>query len=247
MRKILTIALTCATIFCFGQGKVLYSLLLVKPKIGQSGAFESSWKAHVAKFHNTDDKRQVYEILTGDLAGSYQLFEGPSSFADMDNAKSSNEAHDIDYEKNVATKLESSYGDYIYRFVDTLSYNGEMQADKYVNNIYNVKMGKMADLTAEIKRGMAVNTALKSPVSNNAFILQFGGSLPQLVIVSNLTDGFKQLDTEYRPGMNATFKAEYLKQFSQEQWDRRINLLQEICNSVKVQVTKFRKDLSSKL
>ncbi len=70
MRKLLLVALVFATTLAFSQGKTLFEISMVKPKTGQFSTFESSWKAHLAKFHNGDDKRTVYEILSGPFAAN---------------------------------------------------------------------------------------------------------------------------------------------------------------------------------
>jgi len=245
MRKLILVLLTVASINVFAQGKTLYHVEMVKPKIGQVTAFESAWKAHVAKFHK-DDKRQVFEIMTGDRTGYYQLVDGPSSYADMDVERKDSKAHDLDYETTVAPKVEYQSGDYVYRFADTLSYNGNVQADKYSYSVYNVKLGKMPDLVAEVKRSMAVNTSIGSQNSSNAYFQLFAGSAPQLVLISNLKDGFKQLEQNYFAGMTDKFREAYIKMYSQQQWDKRSTLLSEITTSYENYLGKRRADLSSK-
>jgi hypothetical protein len=230
----------------FGQGNTLYNVSMVMPKIGQAAAFEAAWKAHVAKFHQGDNKRTVYEILSGDHAGMYQLVDGPSSFADMDKENPKRVAHDLDYNTNVAPKLASESGSYVYRWVDTLSYHGDVKADKYSTTVYNVKLNKMPELIAELKRSMAVNASINSPASSNVFLKQMAGSEPQMVFISNLKDGFKQLDNNYFPGLADKFKEAYIKMYSQAQWDKRLTLLSEITNSYETYISRRRDDLSSK-
>lgn len=75
-----------------------------------NSAFETAWKAHVAKFHNGDDKRIVFEILSGDMAGYYAFVEGPMSLADMDVEKPGQADHDMDYEKTVSITLAEESG-----------------------------------------------------------------------------------------------------------------------------------------
>jgi hypothetical protein len=245
MRKLILVLFIVASINVFAQGKTLFNVLMVKPKIGQVSAFEAAWKAHVAKFHK-DDKRAVYEILSGNRSGYYQLVDGPSTFADMDVERKDSKAHDLDYETTVASKIETASGDFIYRYADTLSYNGGVAANKYSYTVYNLKLGKMPELIAELKRAIAVNTSINSPSSYNSYIQQFAGSAPQLVIITNLKDGFKQLESNYVPGLTDKFKEAYLKMYSQEQWDKRLTLLSEITTSYETYLGKRRDDLSSK-
>lgn len=244
MRNLLIIALTIASAYAFGQGNTLYSGEMVTPKMGKSAAFETQWKAHVAKFHAKDDGRMVFEILSGDNSGSYLLLQGPSSFADIDKERANAKAHGLDYDNNVTPALEKIGGSYTYRWADTLSYNGKVAADKYLETVYHLKSGKAGDLTAEIKRAINVNTIIKSPSSYNTYVKIWSGSKPEIVIVTNLKDGFKQLDNSFMP-MGNTFKDAYIKEYGQEMWDKRGKLLPEITESVDVYISKFRKDLST--
>ena len=78
MKKTFFVWLFMAVAFIVnGQGKTLYTVNIVKPKDGQKYAFEAAWKTHVAKFHNTTDKRNVYEIMSGPWMG-YSLPYHPS-------------------------------------------------------------------------------------------------------------------------------------------------------------------------
>lgn len=245
MRKLLIIALIISSSLCYGQGKTLYSVEMVTPKMGKTASFEAKWKEHLAKFHGKSNSRAVYEILSGDNAGSYLLIDGPSSYADLDVEKPTAKAHDMDYDNNVNPTLEKIGGSYTYRWADTLSYNGDVKADKFVTTIYHCKSGKAADLTAEIKRSIKVNTIIKSPATNNAYVRLWSGSKPEIVIMTNLKDGFKQLDNNFMASTADAFKAAYIKEFGQSLWDRRLILLPEITDSYDVYISKFRKDLST--
>ena len=245
MRKLLVVALTFASVYSMGQGNTLYTVETITPKMGKGSAFESKWKAHLAKFHGQNDSRVIHEILSGDNAGSFVLFEGPISFADMDNAKPNAEAHGLDYENMVSPTTEKVSGVYTYRWVDTLSYNGSMNADKFITTVYRLKPGKLGDLTAETKRALKVNTIMKSQGSYNTYIKLWAGSHPVMVVVSNLKDGFKQLDNNFIPSASPSFKDVYVKEFGQEMWDRRLKLLPEITESIDVSISKLRKDLST--
>lgn len=246
MRKIFLCLLTVSYVMAFGQGNSLYSVSMIKPKTGQFTAFENAWKAHVTKYHNGDDKRMVYEVLTGDNAGYFHLVHGPSSFADFDKENPKKAAHDMDFESTVASKVAEESGSYVYRMVDTLSYNTTVNTNKYVFTVYNLKTGKMSELMSEIKRALEVNKSIQSPSSYTTYVRQMSGSSPQLVIITNLKDGFKQMEMNYFTGLSDKFKDAYIKMHSQGAWDKRQTLLQEITNSYETFLVKRRDDLSSK-
>jgi hypothetical protein len=220
---------------------------MVVPKMGKSTAFETRWKAHMAKFHGKEDGRFVYEILSGDNTGGYLLMEGPTSFADMDKEKANSKAHGADFDDNVTPTLEKISGSNTYRWIDTLSYNGKSNTDKFVTTVYHVKSGMAPDLTAEIKRSIRVNTIIKSPSSYNTYSKLWAGSSPEIVVITNLKDGFKQLDNNFTPSMANTFKDAYIKEYGQEVWDKRVKLIPEITNSYETYISKLRKDLSTEM
>lgn len=244
MRKILILVLAIAMGNAYGQGNTLYQVLFVTPKMGKTTSFERTWKAHHAKYHAKDDGRQVYEILSGDNAGNFMLVHGPTSFADMDKERATDVAHNADYDNTIIPFVEKNSGSYTYRWVDTLSYNGNVKAEKYVTTVYNLKQGKGTDMVDEIKRSIKVNGMINSPSSINTYVKLWAGSRTQYVIVTNLKDGFKQLDLSYTP-TNPAFKETYIKEYGQPQWDKRNMLLPEITESVDVYISKLRKDLST--
>lgn len=246
MRKLnFTAMLACITMLAAGQGKTLYHLTIANPKLGSTNAFETAWKAHVQKYHKGDNKRTVHEILSGDHAGKFQLISGPSAFADMDTERPTDMAHDQDYDKTVVPAVQAMSGSYVYRHADTLSYNGDVTAEKFFTTIYNVRRGKFNDFTAEIKRAVATNKAINSPNSYNTYVKLWTGTSPQIVIVSNLKNGFKQMDAGFAPSTSAAFKEQYIKIFGQEQWDKRMTAVMDFVESSEVFISKLRKDLSS--
>ncbi len=60
-----------AAISASGQGKTLVTVDMILPMKGMKSAYEAAWKNHMNKFHNTDDKRTVYEITSGANMGGY--------------------------------------------------------------------------------------------------------------------------------------------------------------------------------
>jgi hypothetical protein len=74
------------------------------------------------------------------------------------------------------------------------------------------------------------------------------GSKQQLVIRRVLKDGFKELETNYFPSTTEAFKAAYIKQYGQADWDKYRELPITIYNYIDGMETflvKERKDLSS--
>ena len=245
MRKLLFIAGAFVCTSTFGQGKTLYDVEIVHPKDGQTAAYGKAWKSHIVKFHNGDDKRYAEEIVSGSRSGDIMIITGPYALADLDMTKPNAAAHGTDFDLTVSPYV-ASYSEWgTYRWADTLSYNSNVQADKFVTTVYHLKPGKASDLIAEIKRAIVVNTKIKSPSSYNTYVKLFAGSSPEIVIVTHLKDGFKQLDNSFSPTMSKDFQNGYVQEYGQAAWDKRQNLLPEITTSWETYLSKVRKDLSS--
>jgi hypothetical protein len=247
MRKILFFLLLTGAVNSIAQTKSLVSVLMVKPKIGQQQKFEDAWIAHLKKYHQADttNHRGVFEILSGPRTGCFYITDDNLSWADMDVERPTDKAHDLDYSSTVATTIESESGDMIYRWADTLSYNPAVQATKFVITAYHCKPGKQNDMTDEIKRAIAVNKQINSPISYNGYIQTLSGSQPVVLIVRSFKDGFKELDPDYYKGLNDKFKAAYIQMFGQAQWDKRMTSIADLTDLTEQEMMKYRPDLSS--
>jgi hypothetical protein len=247
MRKILIFLFLTGVINSFAQTKSLVGVLLVTPKIGQEQNFENAWIAHLKKFHQADttDRRSVFEITSGVRTGSYYLTSSNLSWADMDVERTTDKAHDMDYSSTISSNIESQSGEMIYRWADTLSYNANVQATKCMLTVYHIKTGKQNDVTDEIKRSIAVDKKINSPISFSGFILSLAGSKPEVVIIRNLKDGFKELDPDYYKGLNDQFQAAYIQMFGQAQWQKRMTALADLTDLTEQEMIKYRADLSS--
>ncbi len=253
MRKTFFLWLFFAAAFLAnGQGKTLYEVNFVKPKAGMRSAFEANWKAHLAKFHKTDDKRTVYEVLSGPHSGEYHIAEGPISYADMDIDRPNAKEHGLDLEKNFSPLLEPNTMNATFRWDDTASFNGKVTADKFQVTITHVKWNMITETIRESRRGSLINAKINptSRFSANVYTQIWSGSDPVRVSIRNLKDGFKELETDYY-GPNTTppnaFRDAYIKDYGYDAWDARQKVLDNNANveSREVFIMKLRKDLSS--
>ena len=236
-----------------GQGKTLITVNTVKPKAGQKAAFEAAWKTHLAKYHNTTDKRNVYEIMSGPWVGYYQIVEGPLSFADMDAEKPMAKEHSLDLDKNYFPMLEDKKMNGTYRYDDTASYNPTVVAEKFQVTLTHIKWNVITETIREARRGSLINAKINptSRFSANVYTQIWSGSDPVRVQVRSLKDGFKELETDYYgPNTMApdAFKNAYIKDYGQDAWDARSKIMDNNANvaSREVYIMRLRKDLSSK-
>ena len=234
-----------AAFFANGQGNTLYEVNVVKPKAGMKSAFEASWKAHLDKYHKTSDKRTVYEVTSGPQSGSYVIVEGPFSYADMDKTLPNAKEHGLDLEKNFTPKLEPGSQNFVARWADTLSYNGDTKAENFLLTITMVKDGKMGEYMKELRRNVLLSAKLNSPFSYNVSIKQQAGSSPMIIGIRNLKEGFKELETNYFQLPQNGFRDAYVNEYGQYAWDKRMKLLVEGIVSREQHFEKLRTDLSS--
>lgn len=245
-----------AAFFASGQGKTLYTVNFVKPKAGMRSAFETNWKAHLAKFHKTENKRMVYEVVSGSHIGEYHIVAGPIGYADMDTERFNAKDHGLDLEKNFSPYLEDERLNATFRHDDTASFNGSVTAEKFQVTVTHLKMGTQQATMREARRGSLIQAKLNpNPTfSGNTYVQIMQGTKSVMVQIRNLKDGFKELDNRYFPpnpnppaqGTNP-FKDAYIKDYGQEAWDARSKLLDNNANieSREVYLMKLRKDLSS--
>lgn len=214
-----------AAFFANSQGSTLYKVNILKPRSGMKSAFEATWKTHMDKFHKTSDKRNVYEVTSGPESGSFVIVEGPISYADMDKKMPTAKDHGLDLEKNFSPKLEPGNQNFIAQWRDTLSYNADAVADKYVLTVTVVKDGKMADYLTELRKTILTLGKIGSKISITTLVKQFAGSSPTIMSIRNLKDGFQELDADYFKMAPTAFKDAYIKDYGQEAWDNRLKLL----------------------
>jgi hypothetical protein len=234
-----------AACFANGQGRTLYRVNMLTPKPGMRSAFEESWKLHLATFHSGTDKRYVYEVESGPDAGSYIIVQGPISYASMDTVLPTAKQHSLDMEKTFSPELESN-NSMLVRWVDTLSYKGEVQADLSLLSVIVIKDGKLSDYMAEARKSVLLYTKLNAPFSILAMVKQQAGSSPTVILIRKLKDGYKELDSDYLHLSPDWFKANYIKEYGQAAWDNRVKILEDVSVSRTQHFEKFRPDLSSK-
>jgi hypothetical protein len=132
-------------------------------------------------------------------------------------------------------------------FRDSLSFNTQIQADKFVGTVTHVKSGKMSDYLQEVRRGTDANIKRNAPFGVSTFVQNFAGSDPVVVTIRSLKDGWKELETNYFNRPQNEMQNVYVKEYGQAMWDKRTNtFLTDNTNSAEVFLLKLRKDLSSK-
>ena len=252
MKKIFFLLLSVITIAAYSQKTDLSTVNTVKPKNGQKMTFEAAYKQHIAKFHKTEEKITVYEILSGPYIGYYHLVNRDRSFADMDKERADATAHNLDLDKTFFPLLEETING-TYRFIDSLSLRPDVVAEKYVVTVRHLKQSlNIDDYRRELARGVKLNRSAKGPFIENLSVTYFeqlwDGSDQVTVSIRNLKDGFKSLESGYfgaAPTGGPTFRDEYVKAYGYDDWDKRVKLMDDAVEKTEVYTMKLRKDLSS--
>lgn len=238
--------LVVATLVSYGQGNTLYEVNVVKPKAGMRSAFETSWKLHLAKYHKTSDKRNVYEVTSGPANGSYIIVEGPFSYADMDKTKPNAKEHGLDLERTLSAKLEPGSQNFIASQADSLSHNANVGAEKILVTITMVKEEKMEEYLAEARRTTIIHDKFNSPFSFATLVKQQAGSNPTIITLRLLREGYKELEAGYFSYPSNILRDTYVQEYGQEAWNKRVMLMADAVVSREQHFEEFRADLSSK-
>lgn len=252
MKRIFFLLVTFITISAHSQKTDLTTVNTVKPKKGQKMAFEAAYKVHIAKFHNAEEKLNVYEILSGPYTGYYHLANAGRSYSDFDNDRADANAHNVDLDKTFFPYLEETMNG-TFRLIDSLSYTPFNTAEKFVVNINHLKQGLDLNIyRRELARAIKINKKSKSPFFANlstAFYEQlWDGSDQVTVSIRSLKDGFKTLEQGFFPSApegSPGFRELYSKEYGNDAWDERVKFLEGAVVKTEQYIMRLRKDLSS--
>ena len=252
MKRILLLLFMTTGLAAYAQKTDLVIVNTVQPKKGQKMAFEAAYKVHIAKFHKSEEKLNVYEILSGPYSGYYHLVNSGRSFADMDKDRADATAHSLDLDKTFFPMLEETING-TYRFVDSLSLRPDVVSEKFLVTVRHLKQTiNQGDYTRELARAVKVLKNLKTGffenLSYNFYDQLWDGSDQVTVSIRNLKDGFKSLESDYygpAPAGSQSFRDEYVKQFGHTAWDDRVKVLDAAVEKTEVYTMRLRKDLSS--
>jgi hypothetical protein len=187
------------------QTKNVVSSFRVFPKVDKASAFEKAFIAHAQKFHTGDWKWKVYEIQSGPDANGFHVIEGPLSWETFDKRANLGAAHTADWNNNVMPNA-SERGTATYsEFVEDMStVQLTDYADKIVLNHLCPKPGMVVALEEMIKKMKSTWTAGNESV---AVYRSVASGDPEMVYVTRLKGGLKELDASFRKPMSERYNA----------------------------------------
>lgn len=248
MNKLFTIVSCFLVSTAAAQPGKLYTVEMIKARAGEMAAFEAAWQTHVSLFHANDKKtRYVFSILSGPQMGYYQLMEGPASYAAMDGVNPQKRAHDLQYDEQVLPKIAVREGNRLFELVDSLSYRAAVYPEKIWVSVFHLKRGALPSFLSELKRTADIDKKINSNASYRCYVLQLGGSVDQVMLITHLSQGFAQLEAGHFPAVPEAFKKAYMETYSAKQWNRRETILQELVDFSDSYIAKLNKELSSPL
>lgn len=253
MKIISVLLLLAASVSAFAQKADIWTVSTVTPKSGQRMAWEAAYKTHIAKFHGTTDKTNVYEIMSGPSSGSYHIVGAAGTYADFDTQRADAAAHNLDLDKTFFPLLGDTR-EGTYQTIDSCGIRSGTMADAFVVTVRHLKEGlNMQDYRRELARAAKIWSANQSPFwVNNAttyYEQLWDGSDQVTVTVRSLKDGFKSLANGFYPAAPAgtpSLRDDYVRLYGHAAWDTRVTLLEGAVVSTSQYIMKLRRDLSSK-
>ena len=187
------------------QNKNVVSAFRVFPKVDKASAFEKAFIAHVAKFHTGDWKWKVYEIQSGPDATGFHVIEGPLNWETFDKRADLGAAHTADWNNNVMPNTSERGTATFSEFQEDMStVKLTDYADKIIINHLIPKPGMTTALDELVKKMKAAWTAGNESV---AVYRAIASGDPQIVYVSRLKEGLKELDASFRKPMHERYAA----------------------------------------
>jgi hypothetical protein len=239
MRKFLFVLLLIPTLG-IGQTKNVVNTTRMFPKADKVSDFEKALAAHAQKYHTGDWKWRVYEIQSGPDAGGYHIVEGPASWDAFDGRGDLGAEHTDDWNKTVSIYLTDKVEESFSVYVDSLSTVAiGNYSDKIILNHMYAKPGMIGGVNDLVKR---LKKVWMDSNENVAVYQSVISGEPQVVTVTRLKDGLKELSDDYRKPMSERYNAAY----GVGSWETFLADYSKYVESRWSELLVFRADLSSK-
>jgi len=224
----------------FSQSKNVISTDRVFPKTDKTVEFEKSLAAHAQKYHTGNWKWRVLEIQSGPDAGGFHIVEGPNNWTTLDTRGNISAEHNADWDKSIAPLLSEKGTSSFSTYNEELS---TVQMTDYsnliiINHIF-LKPGMPYKFMEELKKSKAAWTAGNESV---AVYEAFASGPPQVILVSRLKNGLKELEKDYRKPMKERYDAAN----GAGAWDTYLKVYADCVEKRWSEMLRHRADLSSK-
>ncbi|PSL49491.1 hypothetical protein CLV51_101825 [Chitinophaga niastensis] len=222
-----------------GQKNVL-NATRVFPKTDKVLEFEKALMAHAKKYHKGDWSWRVYDIQSGPDAGGVHITEGPSSWESLDSRGNLGAEHNTDWNKAVAIYLTDRGSSAYFDYNDSLStVKLSDWADKIVINHMYPKPGMIGDVMGLVSKLKKV--WIEGDESVAVYQANSSGG-PQIITVTRLKKGLKELAPTYRKPLPERFNAIY----GDGSWDHFLQDYAKCVGNRWSEILIYRPELSSK-
>ncbi len=224
----------------WSQDKNVVNANRVFCKVDKVLEFEKALANHAQKYHKGEWNWRVYEIQSGPDAGGYHITEGPTSWASIDGRGNLGDAHNIDWNKNVAIYLTDRGGSSYAVYQDSLSSValGDF-SDKINITHYFPKVGWGGKVYDALKPFQKVWQAGEEAV---AVYASSSSGPQQFTLVTRYKQGLKEKAMNFRKPL----KDRYDIANGAGAYDKWLEILRNYVDNAWSELLFYRADLSSK-
>ncbi|HVJ08853.1 MAG TPA: hypothetical protein VM554_10740 [Acidisarcina sp.] len=214
---------------------------LVTPKPGMAAQFEAGRKAHSAFHAAQKDTWSIYvwQVLTGERAGSYVMVSPGHHWSDFDAREAFNKLDQADVAKNILPYAASSSRSYFaYREDLSRSKPPATPPMLHTNTYYSVNPEHFNDFIDAVKK---INAALEKtnyPTKPSRwYSLANGGEVPAFVLIVDRAS-WADMEPPEKPMEDA------LKEAYGDSGPQVLDQLRRSCRSIYTEMSVYRADLS---
>jgi len=238
MKKVLLL-LMFIPVLAFTQPKEVISAFRVFPVPGKALEFKKALIAHVAKFHTTERKWRIFEVMTGPDAGAFHFVEGPGSWEAWEKSPQITDLHTSDWDKTVEVFISKTTSSGYSTYQAGMSTAKQTDyADNIILTHMYIKPGKIDkawDIIEKMKKGWELSNQ-----SMAVYSASFSGE-PQIITSRRLKGGLKELD-----GKSSDFVDNFRKANGPDSWASFSNNYEDTFERRWSEMLMLRTDLSSK-
>jgi hypothetical protein len=229
-----------ASLFVLSQGRTIYISSMLSAKPGQQKVLETAIKSHTHTFHGKD-KMRVFQIMSGPNDGMYQLVQGAYTWAALDSLKLG-DAHDLDFDVNIATKTQTLTGSTYSQLRPDLSHGSmDFTIEKSRVVILDIKRGRMDSAITMIKKLKDAMDKTNDKRDMTVYTKMLSGTSPQIVLIYRYKNGW----TDQEDGNYQTMKNMITAAYSENDWNDWLRMGDANVEKQEAFLRVYRKDLSS--
>jgi hypothetical protein len=195
---------------------------------------------HNKKYHNEGPyTAHVWAVHTGPHEGQWLWVMGPCTFTDLDNAPAGGEAHDKDWQENVAAHCDKIHEFKYWKMNEKVSYDPEeAPGEKVLWTTFDIKPFEMYHFTAMLEKVVEVYNTKKYDNGFYVYESQFDSGDGQDVVIEWQFKNWAWFDKEDR------FVKDYEEIHGEGSWVKFMEEYRDVVESSFDELAEYMKDLS---